>query len=384
MQLLVSATRVVNFAGMLGGGLMQVADSVGGWFRSLRQRVPYLLLKRSQSQAAFSPSYAPDEEIVFVQAGVPLPESAPVKPRLHSLQTLGPHGFHRIAYTEWGDPASPHVVVCVHGFTRNSRDFDVIASRLAEGCRVVCMDVVGRGSSDWLENKEDYDFSLYVSDAAALLARIMASVGADGAAPQIDWIGTSMGGLIGMMLAAKSNSPIRRLVLNDVGPLVPWAALSRLRSLHFSRLRARFKNLDQIETHLRTVYATFGPLDDAHWDHIVRHSARQLVTGDYVLAYDPGIMSHMRHARNGIEFGTDFLFGVDLWPVWDRVKCPTLVLRGGVSDLLLRSTSDQMKRRGPGARVVEFPGIGHAPWLMADDQIDIVREFLLQTTPQRS
>lgn len=311
------------------------------------------------------------------------------QPRLQSFLSLGPRGFHRVAYTEWGDANNPHLVICVHGFTRNSRDFDVLAARLADRCRVVCMDVVGRGASDWLERADDYDYSLYLSDAAALIARLTAGPRDSGnggphpaasTAPIIDWIGTSMGGLIGMLLAAKPNSPIRRMVLNDVGPLVPWPALTRLRNLHLP-LEKRFKSREQVESHLREIYATFGPLDDAGWKHVALHSAQQLHDGDYVLAYDPGVMSGMNHARKGIEFGHNFLSGVDLWPTWDRVRSPTLVLRGGESDVLLPSVLQDMERRGPTTRIIEFPGIGHAPWLMAEEQIGPVREFLLAASP---
>lgn len=298
------------------------------------------------------------------------------QPRQKSFLSLGPHGFHRLAYNEWGDPANTHVVVCVHGFTRNSRDFDVLASKLAERCRVVCVDVVGRGASDWLAHKDDYDYSLYLSDAAALLGHIMATGKEPATTYTIDWVGTSMGGLIGMLLAAKSNAPIRRLVLNDVGPLVPWAALSRLRSMHIP-FDARFKSLDHVETHLRRIFASFGPLHDEGWQHVARHSAYVTERGEYMLSYDPGIMSSMNHARNGIEFGPDFLSGVDLWPSWDRVRSPTLVLRGLESDVLPSGIAREMLRRGPETRIVELSGIGHAPWLMNDEQTGIVQEFLL-------
>src|ERR1051325_10814727 len=187
------------------------------------------------------------------------------EPRRGAFQSLGPSGFHRIAYTDWGSAANPHVVVCVHGFTRNSRDFDVLASRLATECRVICMDVVGRGESDWLKHKDDYDYSLYLSDAAALLAHLTASY-VDGP-PRIDWIGTSMGGLIGMMLAAKAQAPIHRLVLNDVGPMIPWSGLTRLRNTHLQR-PPRFKSLTDAEAHLRQLYAMFGPIADEHWQHV--------------------------------------------------------------------------------------------------------------------
>ena len=233
----------------------------------------------------------------------------------------------------------------------------------------------------------DYGYALYVSDAAAFIARVTAPAGGYlGAllrrllgprkARTVDWIGTSMGGLIGMMLAAKPDSPIRRLVLNDVGPLVPWPALVRLK-LTTAGAGAGFAGLDEVESHLRSACATFGPLSDSQWRRLAEHGSQLGEDGRYRLAYDPAIVSAMRRAGNaGVEFGSDFLFGIDLWPVWDAVKCPTLVLRGKESDLLLESTARQMQSRGPRAEVVEIAGVGHAPWLMSGDQIEIVRRFL--------
>ena len=317
----------------------------------------------------------------------------PTEPRLNHFLGLGPHGFHRVAYTEWGNPDGRHLVVCVHGLTRNSRDFDELAAGLAaSGCRVVCMDVVGRGESDWLEHKEDYGFAQYLSDAAALLARLtpppykvslLRRLQGASEGPRIDWIGTSMGGLIGMMIAAKPNSPIRRLVLNDVGPLLPWHALVRLK-LGSSGAGARFRNLDEVERHLRETCASFGPLEDGQWRRLAQHGSRRGENGTYTLACDPAIVSSLRRGGNaGVEFGNDFLFGVNLWPVWDTVECPTLVLRGAESDLLLKSTVRRMQDGGPRVELVEFAGIGHAPWLMSEDQIGPVSEFILAPEPLR-
>ena len=308
-------------------------------------------------------------------------------PRLRDFPSLGPRGFHRIAYTDWGDPLNPHVVICVHGLTRNGRDFDYLAADLARDCRVVCMDVVGRGDSEWLADKRDYGFTLYQSDAATLIAHVTAAPHGLRAllrtvlrlrsAQRVDWVGTSMGGLLGMMMAAKPSSPIGRLVLNDIGPLVPWPALVRLKNVN-AGLSAKFVDLDDVERHLRVACASFGPLDDRKWRHVARHSARRNDDGSYSLAYDPGIVSTLRRGGNaGIEFGSDFLLNVDLWPTWEAVRCTTLVLRGTESDLLLESTAQRMRESGPRARVVEFAGIGHAPWLMTSDQIRVVREFLL-------
>jgi pimeloyl-ACP methyl ester carboxylesterase len=315
------------------------------------------------------------------------------KPRLRRFQSLGPHGFHEIAYTEWGNPHSSRLVFCVHGFTRNSRDFDALAANLADGCHVVCMDVAGRGASEWLPHKGDYNFGLYLTDAAALLARVMAPVPSSGirrilgaARPPkryVDWVGTSMGGLMGMMLAAKRHSPIRRLVLNDVGPLVPWPALLRMKQAH-SGLHVSFGSVDDAETYLRVSCASFGPLSDAQWRHVAYHGTIRKSDGTYVLAFDPAIITHMRGGGvSGVEFGSEFLSGVDLWPTYDAIHCPVLVLRGAESDLLPKATAQEMTRRGPKAKLIEFPGVGHAPWLRTSHQIGVIRDFLLAKPARR-
>jgi pimeloyl-ACP methyl ester carboxylesterase len=308
-------------------------------------------------------------------------------PRLGKFFSLGPHGFHRLNYVEWGEADNPHVVICAHGLTRNARDFDELARTLARDCRVICPDIVGRGGSDWLDHKEDYGFSLYVSDAAALIARIAPAPGqrrrrlfssAKGPErPAIDWVGTSMGGLIGMMLASKTRSPIRRLVLNDIGAMVPWAGLIHLQVSH-GRAHERFEDLPAVEAHLRHTCASFGPLDDAQWAALASHSARRRQDGGYELDFDPGIVESLRRGgHEEVRFGMDFLFGVDLWSVWDKVKSPTLVLRGEDSPLLSKSTAQRMLTRGPKTSLIEFAGIGHAPWLKTSDQIAPIRDFLV-------
>jgi pimeloyl-ACP methyl ester carboxylesterase len=316
---------------------------------------------------------------------IPSPGTKMSEPRLDHFSSLGPHGFHRVAYAEWGDLDSRHIVVCVHGLTRNSRDFDELAAYLAvRGRRVVCMDVVGRGDSDWFEHKEDYGFAQYVSDAAALLARITAPrasllrrMQGEGGEHIVDWVGTSMGGLVGMMVAAKSQSPIRRLVLNDVGPLIPWPALARLKLVSVGQA-GPFASLEEVERHLREICASFGPLSKNQWRALAAHGSRRRQDGSYALAHDPAIVSAMRGGGGaGVAFGADFLFGIDLWQVWDSVKSPTLVVRGAESDLLLESTVKQMQGRGPAVKVVQFPGIGHAPWLKSQDQIRPIADFLL-------
>jgi pimeloyl-ACP methyl ester carboxylesterase len=311
-----------------------------------------------------------------------------VGPRLNKFPSLGPHGFHRLSYVEWGEADNPHIVICVHGLTRNARDFDELARALAPYCRVICLDVVGRGGSDWLEHKEDYGFSLYVADAAALVARISpASPGVKARRffsppkpaprPAIDWVGTSMGGLIGMMLASKPRSPIRRLVLNDVGAMIPWSGLMHLQATYGPSVHRRFASLAEVEQHLRKTCVSFGPLDDAQWAALASFGTRRRPDGEYTFDFDPGIIESLR--RGGQEellFGADFLFGVDLWRVWDKVKAQTLLLRGADSPLLTRATAERMLTRGPETKLVEFAAIGHAPWLKNGDQIAPVLDFL--------
>ncbi|HEX9672291.1 MAG TPA: alpha/beta hydrolase [Burkholderiales bacterium] len=301
---------------------------------------------------------------------------------------LSPAGFHRVAYLDWGPLASDHVVLCVHGLARNSRDFDFLAAELARECRVICPDVVGRGDSEWLADKSDYRFSTYLADAAVLLARVTAprrSVlsGLFGrwpvfrrSAKRIDWVGTSMGGLIGMLLAAKPGSPIRRLVLNDVGPFVSWGSLYRLKG--YVGGGRSFPSVAAAEAWIREVCAPFGRLTDKQWRHLARHSVFAAEKGDYRLRYDPGIGETMRgHSDPEFPLGPNFLAGMDLWSVWAKVRCPVLVLRGADSDVLSRVTVDRMRSEKPDLQVVEFDGAGHAPALMDPQQIAAVTRFLL-------
>lgn len=275
-----------------------------------------------------------------------------------SIRCLGPHGFHAMAYAEWQGPPDAPTLVCVHGLTRNGRDFDALAEALAAHYRVVCPDVVGRGRSEWLSHPEDYGYPLYLADMAALLARLDV--------PEVDWVGTSMGGLIGMLMAALPGAPIRRLIVNDVGPLIAREGLERIAS--YVGRDPGFSDIGALEAHLREVARSFGPLSDAEWRHLAAHSVRSKPDGMLGLAYDP---------RIGDAFKDVALGDIDLWAQWDAIRVPTLVLRGAESDLLRRADAEAMTRRGPRAKLVEFPGIGHAPALMAADQIAVIRDFLL-------
>jgi pimeloyl-ACP methyl ester carboxylesterase len=279
--------------------------------------------------------------------------------REDSVLCMGAHGLHRMAYTEWGDPSNPRVVVCVHGLTRNGRDFDFLAQDLAAEYRVVCPDVVGRGRSEWLAVATDYGLPQYAADMVTLIARLHVE--------QVHWVGTSMGGLIGMLLASQPKSPIARLVLNDVGPVITAASIRRIGE--YLGKAPKFASLEQAEAFVRFVAATFGRLTDAQWRHLTEHSVRPAAGGGYEMRYDPAIAEPFRKAMGDED--------VSLWPVYDAIRCPTLVMRGAESDLLLHETALEMGRRGPQAEVVEIPGVGHAPMMLDEPQIGIVRTFLL-------
>ena len=280
-----------------------------------------------------------------------------MEPELRTLPILLPQGFVDLAYAQWG-PRDGRVVVCAHGLTRNARDFDVLARALAAtGRRVVAVDFPGRGRSSWLAGPAQYGFPVYLGAMAALLARLDAD--------ELDWIGTSMGGLAGMMLAAQPRTPLSRLVVNDVGPFIPKASLERIGS--YVGETPSFASLEAVEAHLRRVAAPFGRLTDAQWRHLAEHSAVR--AGDaWRLRHDPAI---------GEAFRATPPTDIDLWAVWDALALPVLVVRGAESDLLLRDTAAEMTRRGPRrVELVEFAGCGHAPALMAEDQVAAILRFL--------
>ena len=277
-------------------------------------------------------------------------------PRRGEFVGLSPHGFHRVVYHEWGERANARVVVCVHGLGRNGRDFDVIGEALAPTHRVLAVDMPGRGESDWLADPNDYVYPTYFTTLAALIAR--------SGAQAVDWIGTSMGGLLGMILAAQPRSPITRLVVNDVGPSIEAAAIERIRS--YFGTDPSFPTYEEMATYIRTISAPFGALTDAQWDHMIRSNVRQRPDGTWRLAYDPGIAVPFRASAAP----------VDLWPAWDAIRCPTLLLRGAQSDLLSVATAASMAARGPKPSVIEFAGVGHAPMLLSAEQIEPVVRFL--------
>jgi pimeloyl-ACP methyl ester carboxylesterase len=285
------------------------------------------------------------------------------EPRLNHVQCLGATGLHRMAYWEWGDAANPRVLVCVHGLSRQGRDFDTLAQAMCAEYRVVCPDVVGRGRSDWLTDSRGYQLPVYVADMVTLLARVKAET--------VHWVGTSMGGLIGLGLASLAHSPISRLVLNDVGPTIQYEALLRIGSYLGQPLH--WKSLDEAADYLQSISAGFGPHSRAQWLALSRPML--VADGDgFKLHYDPAIAAPFKAVTPDIAAAGEAM----TWAAFDAVRCPTLLLRGADSDLLSRATAHAMTGRGPKVRVVEFAGVGHAPTLIAPDQIDAVRGFLME------
>jgi len=278
------------------------------------------------------------------------------QPRRRTLASLSAHGFHRVVWHEWGEPDNPRVVVCVHGLTRTGRDFDVLAEALAPTHRVLAVDMPGRGESEWLADPADYAFPTYLTTLTALIAAAGAG--------SVDWVGTSMGGLLGMVMAAQRNTPVTRLVVNDVGPVIEPGALERIRT--YVGADPTFATYAEIDAYVRRISEPFGPHDEAQWRHLVGTMVRQRGDGRWGLIYDPGIAVPFRDAPAP----------ADLWGVWDAIRCPTLVLRGRRSDLLSRETALAMTSRGPKPGLLEFDGVGHAPMLLVPDQVAPVVGFL--------
>jgi pimeloyl-ACP methyl ester carboxylesterase len=294
-------------------------------------------------------------------------EQRMTEPRLKSVQCSSPAGLHRMAYKEWGDPANNKVLVCVHGVTRVSDDFDHLARALCGHYRVVCPDVAGRGRSERLPSPELYTVPQYVADMVTLIARVTANDD-EGA---VHWFGTSMGGLIGMVLASYAGSPIRKLVLNDIGPVLNEEAMRRIGDYIGQDLR--FASFEEGAAFVREVSASFGQHSDAEWLKLARDVLRKDAGGQWVRHYDLALAEVFRAMTP--EKARDDRNA--LWEAYDKIRCPTLLVRGAQSDLLSHETAQEMARRGPKPELVEFPDVGHAPTFVHDDQIAIARQFLI-------
>ena len=294
------------------------------------------------------------------------------EPTLHFVNCPDTQGSHRMAYWQWGNPQAEHVVLCVHGLSRQGRDFDVLAQALvaqSPQLKVVCPDVVGRGQSDRLSDPAGYQIPAYAADMLALLAELK---------PQtLDWVGTSMGGLIGLLISGQPQlpltAPVRRLVLNDVGPVIEWQALQRIGE--YLGQPVTFASAGAAADFLWTISTSFGPHTPEAWLALSRHMVKPLSdgSGQFALHYDPSIAVPFRGITSEAAAQGEAL----LWHLYDAITAKTLITRGAVSDLLSPETAHAMTQRGPKARLIEFAGVGHAPTFVALDQVQAVASFLL-------
>jgi pimeloyl-ACP methyl ester carboxylesterase len=283
--------------------------------------------------------------------------------QIKTVQCLSPAGLHRMAYKEWGNPANPRVLVCVHGVTRVSDDFDNMASALCDQYRVVCPDVVGRGRSEWLRDPQHYHVPQYVSDMVTLLARLNADT--------VHWFGTSMGGLVGMGLASMKDSPVKKLVLNDVGPSLNPSALASIGD--YVGKDVRFATFDEASRYIKDISLPFGQHSDEEWRKLAADALKQDEDGKWILHYDPAISVPIKATTPELLQRAEAM----LWFAYDAITCPTLLVRGAESDLLKPEVAQAMTARGPKPKLVEIPGVGHAPTFLHEDQIAHVRNFLL-------
>lgn len=279
------------------------------------------------------------------------------EPQHDFFWTLTPQGFHKVAYLEWGHHLNPNTLLCLHGLTRNSRDFDFLARSLQKTLRIICPDLLGRGESDYLTTAQGYSFAQYMNDMVTLIARL--------GTHKVHWLGTSLGGIIGMMLAAQPNSPIKSLILNDVGMIIPNIALRRLET--YARNDNTFVSFHEAKTYFQTVLAPTGIQDQEHWNHITQFGIKRDDKGDFRLSYDPQI---------GQLFMSESNVSLHLETYWQAIKCPILIIRGEESDFLAPEILTKMLYFQPNTKVVTIPSCGHAPSLMTKDQIHIVENWL--------
>ena len=288
---------------------------------------------------------------------------------------LSEEGFHHVAYTEWGKPNDSLLpIICVHGLTRQGRDFDSLAEYFSYlGCHLFCPDIVGRGDSDWLKNPLHYTYEQYIADMNAMIART--------GVKQVDWIGTSMGGLIGMIMASLPNSPIRRLVLNDIGPQIPIKALNRLSK--YAGKDPDFTSMNDAKRYFKLTYADFGNLSEEQWDHLTIHNIREISPGKFISKTDHGVK--MSPAKSKLAWNVlmnphkaleGTLFDIDLWHIWRNVTCPVFVIHGEKSDILLPDIIRKMQQIHPDTTVLQIPDAGHAPVLMNQEEQKKIYQWL--------
>jgi pimeloyl-ACP methyl ester carboxylesterase len=296
------------------------------------------------------------------------------QPTLNYVNCPDAQGQHRMAYWQWGDASSDHVIICAHGLSRQGRDFDVLAQALCEAApgkvRIVCTDVVGRGKSDWLKDPLGYQIPQYAADMVALINQLQPKT--------LDWVGTSMGGLIGMVICGQPDLPlpvkVRKLILNDVGPALEWSAIQRIGQ--YIGKTGQFDSVQQAADAMWAISSSFGPHTPAQWLALSQAMVKPITTGTgtgFTLHYDPALAIPFNAATEESTKQGEAM----LWALYDNIKSQTLITRGSQSDLLSGTTARAMTERGPKAQLVEFEGVGHAPTFVAMNQVKVVVEFIL-------
>lgn len=284
------------------------------------------------------------------------------EPRQHFYRGLSPHGFQELSYIEWGDPKNTDVLICVHGFTRNSRDFDYLAQDLRMKYRIICPDLLGHGKSDYVKDARVYTFSQYMADLVTLLAH--------SGAETIHWLGTSLGGILGMMMAAQPGTPLKSLILNDVGMIIPHTALDRIGI--YARNAHIFSAFDEALSYFQTVLAPMGSLASKKWEHITKYGTLTSPKGELRLAYDPAIGDALKENASSM---------VHLETYWKAIRCPLFVLRGEDSDFLSPTIAEKMRYDQPTAQITVIPECGHAPSLMETSHHQLIKTWL-ESLPQ--
>lgn len=282
-------------------------------------------------------------------------------------------GFHKVYYRQWGESKGDNVILCCHGVMRNLHDFDYIAKPLEDlGYCVVCPDIVGRGQSDHFLDAKNYSYYQYILDITAILARV--------GAKKVDWLGTSMGGLIGMMVASQPNTIIRRLIVNDIGPIILASALERIKT--YAGKEALFNNFEEACKQMRQNYAPFGIKKDEHWMHLFKHTLKELPDGRWTTFADSRCMFQgLNPNRQEIDMpDIDEKGNIIFWKYWEKVSCPVLLTYGAESDLVTSEVVEIMKQYPIQFKSYAIDGVGHAPTLMEEDQISIITDWLEKTT----
>lgn len=285
-----------------------------------------------------------------------------VQPKIKTIEIpdkFSPKGYHILSYAEWGLSTNSNVLVCVHGLTRNGRDFDHFAQIAMHDYRVISVDIAGRGQSEWLNDHTQYNYELYVADMVYLLQEL--------GLEQVHWLGTSMGGIIGMMVASLNTDLIGKLVVNDVGAMIPGESIERI--MQYVRHYPEFATREELKVYMQTIFANFGIRSDEHWEHMLDHGHTKTKQGDYCLSYDPMI------AQAIIEASSDVYEDIDLWDIWNKVNMSVLIIRGEKTDLLPKDIMEQMCIK-PKVESIEYKDIGHAPALMEEEHIHPIMQWL--------